>query len=113
MEKYLEEIKERYEANQKQIDYHDKELNTLYDNKRTLIKEFCDGLCKKYAEFIGKYVKVKFKDSAGYECEADGFLLGFVNLTSGHVCACRFDSPREAIADMDNREDVISYEVIY
>lgn len=81
MEKFLEEIKERYEDNQKQIDYHDNELRTLYDNKRALIKEFCDGLCKKYAEFIGKYVKVKFKDSTGHECEADGFLLGFFNHT--------------------------------
>lgn len=77
MEKFLEEIKERYEANRKQVDFLNKELHTLYDNERALIKEFCDGLCKKYAEFIGKYVKVKFKDKAGYECEADGFLLGF------------------------------------
>ena len=49
----------------------------MYDNKRALVKEFCDGLCKKYAEFIGKYVKVKFKDSNGYEFDVDGFLLGF------------------------------------
>lgn len=77
MEKFLEEINERYKANQKQIDFHNKELRTLYDNEQALIKEFCDGLCKKYAEFIGKYVKVKFKDSFGHEREADGFLLGF------------------------------------
>lgn len=81
MENYLEEIKERYEANQKQIDFHNKELRTLYDNKQAFIKEFCDGLCKKYAEFIGKYVKMQFKDSAGNKCEADGFLLGFANHT--------------------------------
>ena len=40
MEKFLEEINERYKANQKQIDFHNKELRTLYDNEQALIKEF-------------------------------------------------------------------------
>ena len=34
----------------------------------------------------------------------------FVNLTSGHVCSCRFNSVDEAIEDLNNRSEVISYE---
>jgi len=33
----------------------------------------------------------------------------FVNLTSLHVCRCRFDTVEEAIADLDKREDVVEY----
>lgn len=33
----------------------------------------------------------------------------FVNLTSGHVCKCRFNSVEEALDDMDSRDDVIYY----
>ena len=36
----------------------------------------------------------------------------FVNLTKEHVCSCRFNSIREALADMDSRDDVLSYEPI-
>lgn len=36
----------------------------------------------------------------------------FVNLTSNHVCSCRFDSVDEALKDLDNRQDVTSYERI-
>lgn len=36
----------------------------------------------------------------------------FVNLTSGHVCSCRFNSTEDALADMDNRKDVLSYEIV-
>lgn len=36
----------------------------------------------------------------------------FVNLTSGHVCSCRFDSVDKAIEDLNNRPEVISYEKI-
>ena len=36
----------------------------------------------------------------------------YVNLTSEHVCACRFDNFDDALADMKKREDVESYSVI-
>lgn len=36
----------------------------------------------------------------------------FVNLTSGHVCKCRFDSVEEAIQDMRLRSDVTYFEPI-
>ena len=36
----------------------------------------------------------------------------FVNLSTEHVCACRFDSIDDAIADMRKREDVESFSVI-
>ena len=36
----------------------------------------------------------------------------FVNLTSEHVCACRFDTIDDAIADMRKREDVESFSAI-
>lgn len=36
----------------------------------------------------------------------------YVNLTSEHVCACRFDNFDDAIADMKKREDVESYSAI-
>lgn len=34
----------------------------------------------------------------------------YVNLTSRHVCKCRFDTFEEALADLLKREDVLSYE---
>ncbi len=36
----------------------------------------------------------------------------YVNLTSEHVCACRFDAIDDALADMKKREDVESFSVI-
>ena len=36
----------------------------------------------------------------------------FVNLSTEHVCACRFDTIDDAIADMKKREDVESFSVI-
>ena len=36
----------------------------------------------------------------------------FVNLSTEHVCACRFDTIEDAIADMRKREDVESFSVI-
>ena len=36
----------------------------------------------------------------------------FVNLTTEHVCACRFDTIDDALADMRKREDVESFSVI-
>ena len=36
----------------------------------------------------------------------------FVNLTTEHVCACRFDTIDDAIADMRKREDVESFSEI-
>ena len=36
----------------------------------------------------------------------------YVNLTSKHVCSCRFDSIEEAMSDLNNRQEVISYKVI-
>ena len=36
----------------------------------------------------------------------------FVNLTTEHVCACRFDTIEDAIADMEKRDDVESFSVI-
>lgn len=36
----------------------------------------------------------------------------FVNLSTEHVCSCRFDTIDDAIADMRKREDVESFSVI-
>lgn len=36
----------------------------------------------------------------------------FVNLTSGHVCSCRFDSIEDALNDMRNRSEVTYFEPI-
>ena len=36
----------------------------------------------------------------------------FVNLTSGHVCACRFDSIEDALNDMRHRPEVTYFEPI-
>ncbi|MDY5680250.1 MAG: hypothetical protein SPF35_01810 [Prevotella sp.] len=36
----------------------------------------------------------------------------FVNLSTEHVCACRFDTIDDAMADMKKREDVVSFSVI-
>lgn len=33
----------------------------------------------------------------------------FVNLTSKHICFCRFNSIREALLDLNNRNDVLTY----
>lgn len=37
----------------------------------------------------------------------------FVNLTTCHVCSCRFNTEEEAINDMDHNENVESYTKIY
>lgn len=36
----------------------------------------------------------------------------FVNLSTEHVCACRFDAIDDAFADMKKREDIESFSVI-
>lgn len=36
----------------------------------------------------------------------------YVNLTTEHVCACRFDTIDDALADMKKREDVESFSAI-
>ena len=36
----------------------------------------------------------------------------YVNLSTEHVCACRFDNFDDAIADMEKREDVESFSEI-
>ena len=36
----------------------------------------------------------------------------FVNLTTEHVCACRFDTIDDALADMKKRDDVESFSEI-
>lgn len=36
----------------------------------------------------------------------------FVNLSTEHVCTCRFDTIDDAFADMKKREDVESFSVI-
>ena len=36
----------------------------------------------------------------------------FVNLSTEHVCACRFDTIDDAMADIKKREDVESFSVI-
>lgn len=36
----------------------------------------------------------------------------FVNLSTEHVCACRFDTIDDALADMRKREDVESFSAI-
>ena len=36
----------------------------------------------------------------------------FVNLSTEHVCSCRFDTIDDAFADMKKREDVESFSVI-
>ena len=36
----------------------------------------------------------------------------YVNLSTEHVCACRFDTIDDAIADMEKREDVVGFSVI-
>ena len=33
----------------------------------------------------------------------------FVNSTSNHICSCRFNSIKEAILDLNNRNDVLIY----
>lgn len=36
----------------------------------------------------------------------------FVNLSTEHVCTCRFDTIDDAIADLNNRAEVASYALI-
>ena len=36
----------------------------------------------------------------------------YVNISTEHVCACRFDTIDDAIADMIKREDVVFYSLI-
>ncbi len=35
----------------------------------------------------------------------------FVNMTSKHFCACRFDTVKDAMQDLEKRDEVISYTV--
>lgn len=42
----------------------------------------------------------------------DGSGYGFVNLTKGHVCKCRFPTIEEAIHDMDRDPEVLQYDEI-
>jgi len=39
----------------------------------------------------------------------DGTGFSYVNLTKGHICPCKFKTMQEALADMDNKDDVIQY----
>lgn len=43
---------------------------------------------------------MEHKDGSGY---------GFVNLTNGHVCRCRFASVKDAIKDMENDSEVLNF----
>ena len=36
----------------------------------------------------------------------------YVNLSTEHVCSCRFDTIDDALADMRKREDVVGFSVI-
>lgn len=36
--------------------------------------------------------------------------FSYVNLTKGHICPCRFNSIEEAIQDMKNNPNVISFQ---
>ena len=36
----------------------------------------------------------------------------YVNLSTEHVCACRFDTIDDALADMKKREDVVGFSAI-
>lgn len=42
----------------------------------------------------------------------DGTGYGFVNLTKGHVCPCRFKTVDAAIKDMENDPKVLSFNEI-
>lgn len=42
----------------------------------------------------------------------DGSGFSYVNLTSGHICPCKFSSIDNAIQDMKNNNDVLSFEEI-
>lgn len=35
----------------------------------------------------------------------------FVNMTTFHVCKCRFDTPEDAMRDLDNNANVVSYHI--
>ncbi len=39
----------------------------------------------------------------------DGSGYSFVNLTSEHICPCKFSTIREALDDMDRQPDVKTY----
>ena len=49
-------------------------------------------------------VEIMFDRNTGKYC--------FVNLTSGHVCKCRFDSQKETMLDLLKDNFVKSFEVI-
>lgn len=36
----------------------------------------------------------------------------YVNLTKGHICPCRFNSIEEALADLDNYEEIEMWEEV-
>lgn len=36
----------------------------------------------------------------------------YINLTKGHICPCKFNSIEEAISDLSNYKEIISYEYI-
>lgn len=42
----------------------------------------------------------------------DKELYSYVNLTKNHICPCVFNSISEAIDDLNNYSDVISYEIL-
>lgn len=39
-------------------------------------------------------------------------LYSYVNLTKGHICPCKFNSIEEALDDLKNYPEIISYEQI-
>lgn len=42
----------------------------------------------------------------------DGSGYSYVNLTSGHICPCKFETEAEAIADMIGKGNVIDFNKI-
>lgn len=42
----------------------------------------------------------------------DGSGYSYVNLTSGHICPCKFETETEAIADMIGKGNVIDFNKI-
>lgn len=39
-------------------------------------------------------------------------LYSYINLTKGHICPCKFNSIEEALDDLKNYPEIISYEQI-
>jgi len=36
----------------------------------------------------------------------------YVNLTKGHICPCIFETPQDALDDLDSYEEIISWKVV-